>query len=313
MAIALQWESASPPYHVETVAMANRNNDFVSRALQRLSAVRGTPPPTAAVITPLATGGAMAVYKLTALWSQGHVQHAVCKIPWQRQLVYAAADRHTTIETTTQLLNRLASLANELAQKAPGLFPRSGGVWHQPAPHGCNGEARHLLMEEFIPGLSLERLRHDYEQLWMDGRLSTKAYHQRRLGLERLAIATFTRLWDVLGRHTFTSDPSPWNVLAAQQVTDSDISHGATIIDLHSLAEDVGLSYVIQRLAAVYGLRQDVLEQALLPGVLDTLGPDEGRTLLRAELPRLEMEAEEAARHLGVNLQQPLIKAIRAL
>lgn len=313
MAIALQWQGAPPRHHIETVEMANRDDDFVSRALQRLSAVRGTPLPTAAVLAPLATGGAMAVYKLTLQGSPDHVQYAVCKIPLQRQLVYAAADRHTTIETTTQLLNRLAALANDLAHKAPGLFPRSGGVWHQPTPQGCNGTERHLLIEEFIPGLSLERLRHDCEQHWLDGRLSTKAYQQRRLGLERLAIATFTRLWDVLGRRTFTSDPSPWNVLAAAQVTDGDIPPGATIIDLHSLAEDVGLSYVIQRLAAVYGLRQDVLEQALLPGVLDTLGADEGRALLRAELPSLEMEAEEAARHLGVNLQQPLLNAIRAL
>jgi hypothetical protein len=87
----------------------------------------------------------------------------------------------------------------------------------------------------------------------------------------------------------------------------------ATIIDLHSLEEDVGLSYVVQRLAAVYGLRQEILEQVLLPGILDALGQDEGRSLLRAELPQLEAEAEFAAQRLGVNLQQPLLNAIRAL
>jgi hypothetical protein len=72
------------------------------------------------------------------------------------------------------------------------------------------------------------------------------------------------------------------------------------------------LSYVIQRLTALYGLRQDVIEEALLPGVLDALGPDEGRSLLYAELPRLEAEAEQATKNLGVDLQQPLLKAIRA-
>jgi hypothetical protein len=35
--------------------------------------------------------------------------------------------------------------------------------------------------------------------------------------------------------------------------------------------------------------------------------------LLRAELPKLEAEAELAMQQLGVNLQQPLINAIRAL
>ncbi|WP_089718046.1 hypothetical protein [Candidatus Entotheonella palauensis] len=60
-------------------------------------------------------------------------------------------------------------------------------------------------------------------------------------------------------------------------------------------------------------MRQEVLEQALLPGILDVLGQDEGRELLRAELPQLEAEAELAAQRLGVNLQQPLLNAIRAL
>src|SRR5690606_27199784 len=129
------------------------------------------------------------------------------------------------------------------------------------------GTERHLLIEEFIPGLSLERLRNDCEKRWTDGHLGAAAYRQRRLGLDRLAVATFTRLWDVLGRHTFTSDPSPWNILAVPETTDGDIPHHATIIDLHSLEEDIGLSYVIQRLAAVYGLRQEVVEHALLPGI----------------------------------------------
>jgi hypothetical protein len=87
----------------------------------------------------------------------------------------------------------------------------------------------------------------------------------------------------------------------------------ATIIDLHSLEEDVGLAYVVQRLAAIYGLRQEMLEQAILPGILDALGADQGRRLLLAELPVLEDEAGKTARNLGVDLQRPLLNAIRAL
>ena len=87
----------------------------------------------------------------------------------------------------------------------------------------------------------------------------------------------------------------------------------ATIIDLHGLEDDAGLAYVVQRLAAVYGLRQGILEEVLLPGILDALGEAEGRTLLLAELPRLEVEAERVRQNLGVDVQQPLLRLIRSL
>jgi hypothetical protein len=252
----------------------------------------------------------MAVYKLTAKNIQGETRHLVCKIPHQRQIVYTSGTRsHTPIDTTQQLLDRLAELAHQLHQRAPGLFPRSGGVWHW---HTADGDRRHLLVEEFIPGLSVERLRNACEQQWTAGELSEDAYQQQRLQLDRLAMATFIRLWDALGRRTFTSDPSPWNLLVHPQAS-AATPRTATIIDLHSLEEDVGLSYVIQRLTALYGLRQDVIEGALLPGVLDALGSGEGRALLHAELPRLEAEAQQAVQNLGVDLQQPLLKAINAL
>ena len=80
----------------------------------------------------------------------------------------------------------------------------------------------------------------------------------------------------------------------------------ATIIDLHGLEEDVGLTYVVQRLAAI-------LEDVLLPGVLDALGGAAGRALLRAELPELEAEAKRMRQNLGVDVQQPLIQLIRTL
>jgi hypothetical protein len=53
---------------------------------------------------------------------------------------------------------------------------------------------------------------------------------------------------------------------------------------------------VVQRLAAVYGMRQDMLEDVLIPGMCDTLGVAAGTALLRAELPQLEAEAERSCR-----------------
>jgi hypothetical protein len=159
----------------------------------------------------------------------------------------------------------------------------------------------------------VERLKHHYEQQWMANQLSAELYHQHRTAVERLAVATFVRLWDALDRRLFTSDPSPWNVLV-QQLSDEPGSQSvATIIDLHGLEDDASLTYVVQRLAAVYGMRQDILEHVLIPGVFDALGGTEGAALLRAELPQLEAEAERMRQNLGVDVQQPLVHLIRTL
>jgi len=263
------------------------------------------------MLTPLATGGGMAVYKLTALLPQGQTQHAVCKIPHQRRIVYTSAtDHQSAADATRQLLDRLVTLADHLAQHAPGLFPRSGGAWHW---HDVQDTPQHLLVEEFIPGLSVERLKHQYEQAWLAQQTSAAVYHQQRNAVERLAVATFLRLWDALDRRLFTSDPSPWNVLVQQPDGELTRHSAATIIDLHGLEDDAGLTYVVQRLAALYGMRQDILEEVLIPGILEALGEAEGRALLLAELPSLEAEAERVHRNLGVDLQQPLLRLIRSL
>ena len=312
MPISLQWDGQPGPAHVDTVETANRLFDFLPQALHRVQGAAGAPPtPHAAILTPLATGGGMAVYKLTALLPQQQTQHVVCKIPHQRRIVYTSATDHQSAEESTrQLLDRLVTLADHLAQHAPGLFPRSGGVWHW---HAADGTPRHLLVEEFISGLSVERLKHQYEQAWLAQQMSPAVYHQRRTAVERLAVATFLRLWQALDRRLFTSDPSPWNVLVQQPNDELTRQSAATIIDLHGLEDNAGLTYVVQRLAAVYGLRQDILEEVLIPGILDALGEAEGRALLLAEIPRLEAEAERVRRNLGVDLQQPLLRLIRRL
>jgi hypothetical protein len=253
----------------------------------------------------------MAVYKIAVLVSSQETQHLVCKIPHQRRIVYTATTAHQTTEDTThQLLERLVELADHLAQRAPGLFPRSGGVWHW---QDADGTWRHLLVEEFIPGQSVEHLKHHYEQQWLANQLSAELYHQHRTAIERLAVATFIRLWDALDRRLFTSDPSPWNVLIQHSGDESDRQPVATIIDLHGLEDDASLTYVVQRLAAVYGMRQDIVADVLIPGILDALGAAEGKALLRAELPHFEAEAERIRHNLGVDVQQPLLHRIRTL
>ena len=309
MAVPLRWEgNKALPRHIDHLQTANQQYDCIAAALKRLD-VAPCGAPTQAVCAPLATGGAMAVYKLTVTLADGRLHPLVCKIPHERQLVYTSGASRQ-INTTHELLDHLVRLADHLDARAPGLFPRSGGVWHWRTPQGA---PCHLLIEAFVPGISIERIKYIDEDRWAAGGMSTEVYVQRRTAQERLAIATFTRLWDALDRRQFTSDPSPWNLLAPLPEDGVCMPSRATIIDLHSLEEDVSLAYVTQRLAAVYGLRQEVLEHVLLPGILDALGADEGRDLLRAELPQLEAEAERATQQLGVNLQQPLLNAIRAL
>ena len=312
MPLALQWERKPVPSHVEIIQTANERDDFLCRALSGIyprCALHQTVP--AATIAPLATGGAMAVYKITVARPNQSPLCMVGKIPHDRRIVYVSdADQHTAETTTHSLLTRLVRIAAHLACHAPGIFPRSGGLWHECQ---ADGAIHHLLMEEFIPGVSVERLTHTYDEQRTLGQLTMSDYQQCRTTVERLAVATFIRLWDTLGRQTFTSDPSPWNVLVRQAIPDHPDTRMATIIDLHSLEDNATLSFVLQRLAAVYGMRQEVVEQLILPGLFDAVGHETGRALLCAELPHLEAQAYQTRRNLGVDLQQPLLVAVRCL
>lgn len=306
MPVPLRWEGEPAPHHAELFEIANARDDFLTRAWSRVDpAAAARPSPEAIQIAPLAIGGAMAVYKITVLLPQQSPYQLVGKIPHARRIVYAAGtDQQSTATSTRALLERLVALAAHLEQRAPGLFPRSGGLWHGAEAHDI---PPHLLIEEFIPGVSVERLKHTYEEQFTAGQITQDEYLRQRAAAERLAVAAFVRLWNCLGRQTFTSDPSPWNVLVRGAAT---AARQATIIDLHSLEDEVTLAEVIQRLGAVYGMRQDMLEQVILPGILDVLGPEEGPELLRAELPRLASHAERTRQNLGVDLQRPLLEAI---
>lgn len=305
----LQWAPECVPQHVEAMEAANRLFGCVRQALHRVyPASGGHPFLLRGTGEPLAVGGAMAVYKLTVQCGP-HAFSLVCKIPHQRRLVYTAnADSQAQDDATSDLLDTLAHLADTVNRRAAGIFPRCGGVWHW---RDDAGTPRHLLIEAFIPGVSVERLLLQYEQRLLAGELDAAAYAQRRADAERLAVATYMRLWDALDRRLFTSDPSPWNVLVHDADTVRGGSRSATIIDLHSLQPDAGFSYVVQRLAAVYGLREEVLERALLPGIAEALGQKEARRLLLANLPCLETAAETARRNLGVDTLQPLLRLIR--
>jgi hypothetical protein len=253
----------------------------------------------------------MAVYKLTILMADASPYYLVCKIPHARRILYTEATHGQTADDSThQLLTHLVTLADHLTHHAPGLFPRCGGLWSWQTAEGI---AQHALVEEFIAGVSVERLKHRYENQRLAGHLTLSRYTEQRIAVERLAIATYLRLWHALGRHTFTSDPSPWNILVRESSPESAALGTATIIDLHSLEENVRFGYVVQRLAAVYGLRQEIMEHVLLPGIFDALGREEGRALLHAELPWLTEEAERSRQNLGVDLQRPLLTAIHSL
>jgi hypothetical protein len=309
--IGLQWQGEPPLYHKQVIETAHRSYDVLKQALSRIYPTEQAEPHLkAALCSPLAVGGGMAVYKITVTLSKQPTRHLICKIPHQRRIVYAPGTTHQdATETTRELLDRLAHLAQHLDQCAPGLFPRSGGVWHW---RDAQETAHHLLMEEFIPGLSVQRLKHDYERQLLDGQCNTATYQKRCIAIERLAIALYTRLWDCLERRMFTSDPSPWNILV-RPAQDTPPPSPATIIDLHGLEDNTDLSYVIQRLAAVYGMRQEVLEEVLLPGILDTLGSTTGKTLLAETLPTLQVQARQLRQNLGVDMLQPLLQAIQRL
>jgi hypothetical protein len=90
--------------------------------------------------------------------------------------------------------------------------------------------------------------------------------------------------------------PSPGIFSSNSLVTGPGSQPVASIVDLHGLEDSVNLTYVVQRLAAMYGMRQDMLEDVLIPGGCAALGVAAGTALLRAELPQFEAEAAGSCR-----------------
>lgn len=308
MTISLQWQGEVEPHHRHVIEAANQDG-FLSQALDRIyPGCQEGFQSGQATLDYLATGGAMVVYKIIVRRPLQTPFHLIAKIPRKRRIVYATGtEQQNNQDSTEALFERLPELANHLSRQAPGLFPRCGGIWRQQL---SDGTRQYVLIEEFIAGLSVERLKFHYEEQLLAGQLPPSAYQQQMVAVQRLAIAAFIRLWDALGRQTFTSDPSPWNVLIRDV---EGPTPQPTIIDLHSLEENTDLTYVIQRMAAIYGNRQAMIEEVLIPGVMDGLGQREGLRLLKKTLSGLEAHAEQTRRNLGVDLHQPLLQAIRQL
>jgi len=110
----------------------------------------------------------------------------------------------------------------------------------------------------------------------------------RRQALERQGIAAYMRLWIVLGCRTFTSDPSPWNVLLSPTISGLQPS----IIDLHSIHDGGTPVYVFQTLEELFGNRDEIREHALCPGILDALGRTVGVRFLEAVRADLKAQGE---------------------
>jgi hypothetical protein len=192
--------------------------------------------------------------------------------------------------------------AQRVDQATPGLCPRFGGFWEWTDAHG---QIFRAMTEAYVEGHSLERWKVMLEDHFVQGALDFSQYTERRRTMERQAIAAYIRLWDVLGRQTFTSDPSPWNVL----FTPTGDGYQPSVIDLHSIHDGGTPLYVFQTLEEFFGNRDEVREHALCPGILDALGTADGVHLL-TDVGR-ELAARTAAREqAGLSSFTASIRAI---
>lgn len=161
------------------------------------------------------------------------------------------------------------------------------------------------MTEAYIAGYSIERWKILLDDAFVRGDVDFAQCSAQRLALERQGIAAYIRLWAVLGRQTFTSDPSPWNVL----LTPTNDGFQPSIIDLHSIHDAGTPLYVFQTLEEQFGSRDEIRQHALCPGILDALGRAEGVRFL--ESVKLALAAQSAA-HERAGLS-PYTSSLRAI
>jgi hypothetical protein len=142
------------------------------------------------------------------------------------------------------------------------------------------------MTEAYVEGHSLDHWKGILEDRFIQGEVSFPQYAAQRQALERQGIAAYLRLWVVLGCKTFTSDPSPWNVL----LTPTTGGLQPSIIDLHSIHDGGTPVYVFQTLEDMFGNRDEVREHVLCPGILDALGRTAGLRFLDAVREALEAQ-----------------------
>jgi hypothetical protein len=258
----------------------------------------------------LATGGAKRVYLVTGLSPDGKTLPFILKQFLPIRLAYlppgatvAGADA-STAELDARLLERMVWAAGRIDQEAPGLCPRFGGFWEWT---NASGQLQRAMTEAYVEGHSLDRWKAILEDQFVQGALDFAQYTRRRQTLERIAIAAYMRLWDALGRQTFTSDPSPWNVF----FTPTSDGFRPVIIDLHSIHDGGTPPYVFQTLEELFGNRDEIRQQALCPGILDALGLDEGCAFLQRVVMDLEDQAE-VRRRSGLTPYSASTMAIKA-
>jgi hypothetical protein len=290
----ISWEHARPAAEQHDVQAALAHPNLLDTTLKRLYAEPAMQPTSVHLtVRYLATGGAKRVYVVTAHTRPGGMYAFVLKQFLPIRLAHlppgasvGGAQAHAD-DLDTRLLERMVWAARRVDELAPGLCPRFGGYWEwSEAP----GQRCRVMTEAYIEGHSLERWKGLLEDAFVQGELDFSQYSMQRQALERQGIAAYVQLWVVLGRRTFTSDPSPWNVLLTPTVNGFQPS----IIDLHSIHDGGSAQYVFQTLEELFGSRDEIRQQALCPGILDALGRAEGVRFL--DSVKLALAAQSAAR-----------------
>lgn len=285
------WQKPLPAIEQATVAAALAHPGLVATTLACLYK-DGSAGATFSRFTGrhLATGGAKRVYLIQAMAANGRVYPFVLKHFLPMRLAHlppgatiAGVTGHAA-DLDARLLQHMIWAARRVDELAPGLCPRFGGFWEW---RGEDGQVCRVMTEAYVEGHSLDRWKAILEDRFVQGSLAFAQYTEQRSVLERLAIAAYVRLWDVLGRRTFTNDPSPWNVL----LTPTDAGYQPTLIDLHSIHDGGTPLYVFQTLEELFGSRDEIRDQALCPGVLDALGEADGERFLARVRDGLDAQA----------------------
>jgi hypothetical protein len=279
------------------VEAALAHHDLLPVTLERLSGedVSG-PSAMRLLLRHLATGGAKRVYLVTAQTASGGSCRFVLKQFLPVQLAHLPPDAtiggcKTPGEALdARLLERMVWAARCIDECTPGLCPRFGGFWEW---RDARGQRCRVTTETYVVGESLERWKAILDDRFVQGDLDFAHYTMHRQALERQAIAAYIRLWEALGQQTFTSDPSPWNVL----FTPTPRGLQPSIIDLHSIHDGGTPLYVFQSLEEQFGNRDEVREHALCPGIVDALGAAAGRRFLLAVAQELEGQEDVRRRH----------------
>jgi hypothetical protein len=307
--VPIGWESARPAAEQAIVESALAHPSLLETTFTRLHGIDGARMSAARLtIRYLATGGAKRVYLVTAHTRLGDAYSFVLKQFLPVKLAYLPPEATVgganaqSADLDDRMLEHMVWAARRVDEVAPGLCPRFGGFWQW---SDGRGQTCRAMTEAYVEGHSLDRWKGILEDRFIRGDLDFVQYSRQRRALERQGVAAYVRLWVVLGRRTFTSDPSPWNVL----LTPTTGGLQPSIIDLHSIHDGGTPLYVFQTLEEMFGNRDEVREHVLCPGILDALGRTAGVQFLEAVHVAIEAQGEVRER-VGLS---PFTGSIRAI